>query len=78
MTGGDHCISVVLIKEIVSSTLHKKFSEAWKMYLFFTDSTPSDNSNSPLTDDSKFDDDSLFPSPNKLRTTEDLFAMIHR
>ncbi|XP_053349231.1 actin remodeling regulator NHS [Clarias gariepinus] len=45
---------------------------------FSKDSTPSDNSNSPLTDDSKCDDDSLFPSPNKLRTTEDLFAMIHR
>ncbi|KAK3509549.1 hypothetical protein QTP70_003085 [Hemibagrus guttatus] len=45
---------------------------------FSKDSTPSDNSNSPLTDDSKFDDDSIFPSPNKLRTTEDLFAMIHR
>ncbi|XP_047657213.1 Nance-Horan syndrome protein isoform X3 [Tachysurus fulvidraco] len=45
---------------------------------FSKDSTPSDNSNSPLTDDSKFDDDNLFPSPNKLRTTEDLFAMIHR
>uniref|UniRef100_A0A671T470 Nance-Horan syndrome protein-like n=1 Tax=Sinocyclocheilus anshuiensis TaxID=1608454 RepID=A0A671T470_9TELE len=41
-------------------------------------STPSDNSTSPLTDDSKPDDDNVFPSPNKLRTTEDLFAMIHR
>ncbi|XP_037390477.1 Nance-Horan syndrome protein isoform X4 [Pygocentrus nattereri] len=45
---------------------------------FSKDSTPSDNSISPLTDDSKPDDDSIFPSPNKLRTTEDLFAMIHR
>uniref|UniRef100_A0A4W4EF00 Nance-Horan syndrome b (congenital cataracts and dental anomalies) n=1 Tax=Electrophorus electricus TaxID=8005 RepID=A0A4W4EF00_ELEEL len=45
---------------------------------FFTDSTPSDNSISPQTDDSKTDDDSIFPSPNKVRTTEDLFAMIHR
>uniref|UniRef100_A0A8C2K2S9 Nance-Horan syndrome b (congenital cataracts and dental anomalies) n=1 Tax=Cyprinus carpio TaxID=7962 RepID=A0A8C2K2S9_CYPCA len=35
-------------------------------------STPSDNSSSPLTDDSKTDDDNVFPSPNKLRTTEDL------
>ncbi|KTF80849.1 hypothetical protein cypCar_00020836 [Cyprinus carpio] len=42
------------------------------------ESTPSDNSSSPLTDDSKTDDDNVFPSPNKLRTTEDLFAMIHR
>ncbi|TSY13822.1 Nance-Horan syndrome protein [Bagarius yarrelli] len=44
---------------------------------FSKDSTPSDNSNSPLTDD-KFDEDGIFPSPNKQRTTEDLFAMIHR
>ncbi|KAL1265891.1 hypothetical protein QQF64_003918 [Cirrhinus molitorella] len=44
---------------------------------FSKESTPSDNSTSPLTDDSKPDDD-VFPSPNKLRTTEDLFAMIHR
>uniref|UniRef100_A0A8C1GPM5 Nance-Horan syndrome b (congenital cataracts and dental anomalies) n=1 Tax=Cyprinus carpio TaxID=7962 RepID=A0A8C1GPM5_CYPCA len=45
---------------------------------FSKESTPSDNSSSPLTDDSKPDDDDVFPSPNKLRTTEDLFAMIHR
>ncbi|XP_067286987.1 actin remodeling regulator NHS isoform X2 [Pseudorasbora parva] len=46
---------------------------------FSKESTPSDNSSSPLTDDSKpDDDDNAFPSPNKLRTTEDLFAMIHR
>ncbi|XP_016111753.1 Nance-Horan syndrome protein isoform X4 [Sinocyclocheilus grahami] len=45
---------------------------------FSKESTPSDNSTSPLTDDSKPDDDNAFPSPNKLRTTEDLFAMIHR
>ncbi|XP_055040281.2 actin remodeling regulator NHS isoform X2 [Misgurnus anguillicaudatus] len=45
---------------------------------FSKESTPSDNSSSPLTDDSKTDDDSVFLSPNKLRTTEDLFAMIHR
>ncbi|XP_026867230.2 Nance-Horan syndrome protein [Electrophorus electricus] len=45
---------------------------------FSKDSTPSDNSISPQTDDSKTDDDSIFPSPNKVRTTEDLFAMIHR
>lgn len=57
--------------------LKREFQRTVKNF-FFTDSTPSDNSNSPVTDDSKFDDDSLFPSPNKLRTTEDLFAMIHR
>ncbi|XP_016094326.1 Nance-Horan syndrome protein-like isoform X5 [Sinocyclocheilus grahami] len=45
---------------------------------FSKESTPSDNSTSPLTDDSKPDDDNVFPSPNILRTTEDLFAMIHR
>ncbi|XP_063067975.1 actin remodeling regulator NHS [Engraulis encrasicolus] len=44
---------------------------------FSKDSTPSDNSISPLTDDSKAEED-VFPSPNRLRTTEDLFAMIHR
>ncbi|CAK6970801.1 actin remodeling regulator NHS [Scomber scombrus] len=45
---------------------------------FSKDSTPSDNSLSPLTDDTKVDDDILITSPNKTRTTEDLFAMIHR
>uniref|UniRef100_A0A3Q3DNL2 NHS actin remodeling regulator n=1 Tax=Hippocampus comes TaxID=109280 RepID=A0A3Q3DNL2_HIPCM len=39
-------------------------------------STPTDNSLSPLTDDAKVDDD-ITTSPNKSRTTEDLFAMIH-
>ncbi|KAM8895220.1 actin remodeling regulator NHS isoform 1-T1 [Spinachia spinachia] len=43
-----------------------------------TDSTPSDNSLSPLMDDTKVDDDIIITSPNKTRTTEDLFAMIHR
>ncbi|XP_071756526.2 actin remodeling regulator NHS [Centroberyx gerrardi] len=45
---------------------------------FSKDSTPSDNSLSPLMDDTKVDDDIIFTSPNKTRTTEDLFAMIHR
>ncbi|KAM3625498.1 uncharacterized protein V6R79_012998 [Siganus canaliculatus] len=45
---------------------------------FSKDSTPSDNSLSPLTDDTKVDDDMIITSPNKTRTTEDLFAMIHR
>ncbi|MED6237974.1 hypothetical protein ATANTOWER_002485 [Ataeniobius toweri] len=45
---------------------------------FSKDSTPSDNSLSPLTDDTKVDDDIIITSPNKSRTTEDLFAMIHR
>lgn len=51
--------------------------DVW-MLCMLTESTPSDNSISPLTDDSKPDDDNVFASPNKLRTTEDLFAMIHR
>eukprot|EP00066_Takifugu_rubripes_P019240 XP_011608506.1 PREDICTED: nance-Horan syndrome protein-like [Takifugu rubripes] len=45
---------------------------------FSKDSTPSDNSLSPLMDDGKVDDDIIITSPNKSRTTEDLFAMIHR
>ena len=45
----------------------------FNMPLHPAESTPSDNSISPLTDD-----DGVFPSPNRLRTTEDLFAMIHR
>ncbi|XP_036400957.1 Nance-Horan syndrome protein-like isoform X2 [Megalops cyprinoides] len=45
---------------------------------FSKESTPSDNSLSPLNDETKTEDDSVFLSPNKLRTTEDLFAMIHR
>nr|XP_057944734.1 actin remodeling regulator NHS isoform X2 [Doryrhamphus excisus] len=45
---------------------------------FSKDSTPTDNSLSPLTDDAKVDDDIIITSPNKSRTTEDLFAMIHR
>uniref|UniRef100_A0A3B3UT77 NHS actin remodeling regulator n=1 Tax=Poecilia latipinna TaxID=48699 RepID=A0A3B3UT77_9TELE len=49
-----------------------------KGMLCLTDSTPSDNSLSPLMDDTKVDDDIIITSPNKSRTTEDLFAMIHR
>nr|XP_015219415.1 PREDICTED: Nance-Horan syndrome protein isoform X2 [Lepisosteus oculatus] len=45
---------------------------------FSKESTPSDNSLSPLSDETKAEDDGVFLSPNKLRTTEDLFAMIHR
>uniref|UniRef100_A0A8C6TYQ9 Nance-Horan syndrome a (congenital cataracts and dental anomalies) n=1 Tax=Neogobius melanostomus TaxID=47308 RepID=A0A8C6TYQ9_9GOBI len=41
-------------------------------------STPSDPSVSPLSDESRPEDDSVFLSPTKSRTTEDLFAMIHR
>uniref|UniRef100_A0A3Q2D039 Nance-Horan syndrome a (congenital cataracts and dental anomalies) n=1 Tax=Cyprinodon variegatus TaxID=28743 RepID=A0A3Q2D039_CYPVA len=44
---------------------------------FFTDSTASDNSVSSQHE-SKKEDDSVFLSPSKSRTTEDLFAMIHR
>ncbi|XP_051232712.1 actin remodeling regulator NHS isoform X3 [Dicentrarchus labrax] len=45
---------------------------------FSKDSTPSDNAGSPLSDESRPEDDSVFLSPTKTRTTEDLFAMIHR
>lgn len=42
------------------------------------DSTPSDSAVSLLSDESRPEDDSVFLSPTKTRTTEDLFAMIHR
>ncbi|KAL2089513.1 hypothetical protein ACEWY4_014201 [Coilia grayii] len=45
---------------------------------FSKESTPSDPTVSPLNDDNRTDDDSVFLSPNRSRTTEDLFAMIHR
>lgn len=31
-----------------------------------------------MMDDTKVDDDIMITSPSKTRTTEDLFAMIHR
>ncbi|XP_055363211.1 actin remodeling regulator NHS isoform X3 [Betta splendens] len=49
-----------------------------KGLLCAADSTPSDNSLSPMMDETKVDDDIIITSPNKTRTTEDLFAMIHR
>ncbi|XP_076846228.1 actin remodeling regulator NHS isoform X2 [Brachyhypopomus gauderio] len=45
---------------------------------FSKESTPSDSAVSPLTDDVRAEDDGVFLSPSKSRTTEDLFAMIHR
>ncbi|XP_040896807.1 Nance-Horan syndrome protein [Toxotes jaculatrix] len=45
---------------------------------FSKDSTPSDSAVSPLSDEPRPEDDSVFLSPTKTRTTEDLFAMIHR
>ncbi|XP_047443004.1 Nance-Horan syndrome protein isoform X3 [Mugil cephalus] len=45
---------------------------------FSKDSTPSDNAVSPPNDEPRPEDDSVFLSPTKSRTTEDLFAMIHR
>ncbi|XP_026995503.2 Nance-Horan syndrome protein [Tachysurus fulvidraco] len=45
---------------------------------FSKESTTSDPVVSPLTDESTTEDDSVFLSPSKARTTEDLFAMIHR
>ncbi|XP_061593904.1 actin remodeling regulator NHS isoform X2 [Cololabis saira] len=45
---------------------------------FGKDLSASDNSASPLLDESRPEDDNVFVSPSKSRTTEDLFAMIHR
>ncbi|XP_035997402.1 Nance-Horan syndrome protein isoform X2 [Fundulus heteroclitus] len=45
---------------------------------FSKDCTASDNSASSQHDESKKEDDGVFLSPSKSRTTEDLFAMIHR
>ncbi|XP_047231234.1 Nance-Horan syndrome protein isoform X2 [Girardinichthys multiradiatus] len=45
---------------------------------FSKDCTASDNSTSSQHDESKKEDDGVFLSPTKSRTTEDLFAMIHR
>uniref|UniRef100_A0A8C3A0J7 NHS actin remodeling regulator n=1 Tax=Cyclopterus lumpus TaxID=8103 RepID=A0A8C3A0J7_CYCLU len=41
-------------------------------------STAGDNLASPLVDESRPEEDHVFLSPTKARTTEDLFAMIHR
>ncbi|XP_014848436.1 PREDICTED: Nance-Horan syndrome protein-like isoform X3 [Poecilia mexicana] len=45
---------------------------------FSKDYTESDNSALSQLEESKKEDDSVFLSPTKSRTTEDLFAMIHR
>uniref|UniRef100_UPI003AAEE3CF actin remodeling regulator NHS n=1 Tax=Centroberyx gerrardi TaxID=166262 RepID=UPI003AAEE3CF len=45
---------------------------------FSKESTPSDSAMSPLNDETRAEDDNVFLSPTKARTTEDLFAMIHR
>ncbi|XP_029988111.1 Nance-Horan syndrome protein isoform X2 [Sphaeramia orbicularis] len=42
------------------------------------DSTPSESTVSPLSDESRPEDDAVFLSPTKARTTDDLFAVIHR
>ncbi|XP_054978672.1 actin remodeling regulator NHS isoform X2 [Sorex araneus] len=45
----------------------------------FKESSPSDDSLiSPLSEDSQAEGEGVFVSPNKPRTTEDLFAVIHR
>lgn len=48
-----------------------------EMFLL-TDSTLSDSTLSSVHDESRSEDDTVFLSPTKSRTTEDLFAMIHR
>ncbi|XP_068599464.1 actin remodeling regulator NHS [Brachionichthys hirsutus] len=45
---------------------------------FSKDFKSADNAVSALSDESKPEDDGVFLSPTKSRTTEDLFAMIHR
>ncbi|KAK2907550.1 actin remodeling regulator NHS isoform X1 [Channa argus] len=45
---------------------------------FSKDATLSDSTLSQLCDEPKPEDDSVFLTPTKTRTTEDLFAMIHR
>ncbi|XP_046724983.1 LOW QUALITY PROTEIN: Nance-Horan syndrome protein [Silurus meridionalis] len=45
---------------------------------FSKESTPSEPVESPLTDELAPEEDSVFLSPSKARTTDDLFAMIHR
>ncbi|XP_054458821.1 actin remodeling regulator NHS [Anoplopoma fimbria] len=45
---------------------------------FSRDSTTSVAAASPQIDESRPEDDAVFLSPTKTRTTEDLFAMIHR
>uniref|UniRef100_A0A8C6WYV7 Nance-Horan syndrome b (congenital cataracts and dental anomalies) n=1 Tax=Neogobius melanostomus TaxID=47308 RepID=A0A8C6WYV7_9GOBI len=67
----------VILRGIVIKNKTKNTSHMM-VILFCADSTPSDNSLSPVTDDTKVDDDIIITSPNKSRTTEDLFAMIHR
>nr|XP_057929323.1 actin remodeling regulator NHS isoform X2 [Doryrhamphus excisus] len=42
------------------------------------DLTPSDSASSQLSDESRSEDDNVFLSPTKTRTTDDLFAVIHR
>ncbi|TKS74865.1 Nance-Horan syndrome protein [Collichthys lucidus] len=45
---------------------------------FSKDSPPCDDAASAGSDESRPEDDAVFLSPTKSRTTEDLFAMIHR
>jgi len=47
--------------------------------VLISESSPSDDSiMSPLSEDSQAEAEDVFVSPNKPRTTEDLFAVIHR
>ncbi|XP_059197284.1 actin remodeling regulator NHS [Centropristis striata] len=69
--------SSVASAESVSQDVKEESTAETKDY-FSKDSPPSDSAVSPLSDESRPDDDSVFLSPTKARTTEDLFAMIHR
>lgn len=65
-----------LVTTGVEHTVYAAYSNvAW---FLLTDSTPGDNAVSTLSDESRPEDDNVFLSPTKARTTEDLFAMIHR
>uniref|UniRef100_A0A4W4FH47 Nance-Horan syndrome a (congenital cataracts and dental anomalies) n=1 Tax=Electrophorus electricus TaxID=8005 RepID=A0A4W4FH47_ELEEL len=59
------------------ATFALKFNRRCVKQTSLVESTPSDPLVSPLTDDSRTEEE-VFLSPSKSRTTEDLFAMIHR
>ncbi|MFT7799813.1 Nance-Horan syndrome protein-like [Arapaima gigas] len=72
-----HEISGVLTRSASQESKEEETTPDTEDY-FSKESTPSDSLVSPLYDEIKLEDDSVFMSPSKARTTEDLFAMIHR
>lgn len=69
---------------LTSSTVSKCLVEAQQFFSFFLFSLleefslSDDSLTSPLSEDSQAEPEDVFVSPNKPRTTEDLFAVIHR